>query len=171
VHIDGVNRPVTEEDFVRWLLSQVAPMSQYHYWLRDILFRACWSPARSSDSTRVLECGNYNDFRESALVIVYEWLHAIDVYYQLSLNATNKVSSSNSFRCKVMRGSIPQMIPTEIDGELQVMWMIVIGVWVRKLKYGRWNHLWIFSCVSLLFFSSVDLGLVHLASAQDFPTC
>ena len=45
------------------------------------------------------------------------------------------------------------------------------GHWsmVRKWRYGWWDHFWMFSCWSLVFFSSLDLGPVQMASARVLP--
>jgi len=45
------------------------------------------------------------------------------------------------------------------------------GHWsmVRKWRYGWRDHFWMFSCWSLVFFSSLDLGLVQMASARVLP--
>jgi hypothetical protein len=51
--------------------------------------------------------------------------------------------------------------------ELRV-WMVG-GVWVRKWRYGGRDHFWLFY-VSLLSFSSLDLGPVQMASARVFTT-
>jgi hypothetical protein len=63
--------------------------------------------------------------------------------------------------------TIPTLTYAEIY-ELQV-W-IVGGVWVWKWSYGGRDHFWMFSCFSLLFFSSLDLGLVQMALARVFTT-
>ena len=62
---------------------------------------------------------------------------------------------------------IPTMTYAEIYG-LQV-WMVG-GVWVWNWRYGGRDHFWMFSCFSLLFFSSLDLGPVQMASAWVFTT-
>jgi len=41
---------------------------------------------------------------------------------------------------------------------------------VRKWRYGGRDHFGMFSCFSLLFFSSLDLGPVQMASAWVFTT-
>jgi len=48
--------------------------------------------------------------------------------------------------------------------------------WSLEHGLGSWDnggrdHFWMFSCFSLLFFSSLDLGPVQMASAQVFTTC
>ena len=40
---------------------------------------------------------------------------------------------------------------------------------VRKWRYGGFMVHWTFSCFSLLFISSLDLGLVQMASARVLP--
>jgi len=42
---------------------------------------------------------------------------------------------------------------------------------VLKWRYGGRDHFWMFSCYSLLFFSSLDLGPVQMASGRVFSTC
>jgi hypothetical protein len=53
---------------------------------------------------------------------------------------------------------------TGIDGRRSIG-----SVW--KWRYGGWDHFWMFSSFSLLFFSSLDLGPVQMASARVFTTC
>jgi len=47
--------------------------------------------------------------------------------------------------------------------------------WSLEHGLGRWvnggrDHFWMFPCLSLLFFSSLDVGLVQMASARVFTT-
>jgi len=62
---------------------------------------------------------------------------------------------------------IPTMTYAEIYGLRE--WMVG-GVWVWKWRCGGRDHFWMFSCFSLLFFSSLDLGPVQMASAWVFTT-
>jgi len=41
---------------------------------------------------------------------------------------------------------------------------------VLKWSYGGRDHYWLFSCLSILFFSSLDLGPVQIALAWVFTT-
>jgi len=61
-------------------------------------------------------------------------------------------------------------IPTMTYAEIRATGMMVVGAWVRKLRYGGQDHIWMFSCFSLLFFSSLDLGPVQMASAWVLTT-
>ena len=48
---------------------------------------------------------------------------------------------------------------------------MVVGAWVRKLRYGGWDHFWMLSYFSpLLFGSCLDLGPVQMVSAYVFTT-
>jgi len=61
-------------------------------------------------------------------------------------------------------------IPTMTYAEIRATGMMVIGAWVRKLRYGGRDHFWMFSGFSLRFFSSLDLGPVQMALAWVFTT-
>jgi hypothetical protein len=60
-----VDRMVSEADFQRRLPHHAASISQCHYRLQDILYRACGNAAQSSDNASALELGKYNHFRET----------------------------------------------------------------------------------------------------------
>jgi hypothetical protein len=57
---------VTEGDFQRRLPNT------NDYRLHEIVNKACGSTAQSSDSASALELGNYNNFRETYVLSVYE---------------------------------------------------------------------------------------------------
>jgi len=63
------------------------------------------------------------------------------------------------------------MIPTMTYAEIYGLRVWVVGgVWVWKWRYGGRDDFWMVSCFSLLFFSSLDLGPVQMASAWVFTT-
>ena len=88
--------------------------------------------------------------------------------------APTDAGSGSSHRCQVMSGSSTTLTnsdndlrrdirATEMDGQMSIG-----SVW--KWRYGGRDHFWMFSCFSLLFFSSLDHGPVQMASAWVFTT-
>jgi len=64
----------------------------------------------------------------------------------------------------------PDNFNIDLRRDVRAPGVMVVGAWVRKLRYGGRDHFWMFSCFSLLFFSSLDLGPVQMASAWVFTT-
>jgi len=75
----------------------------------------------------------------------------------------------SSHRCQVLNGSSTLTILTKTYAKiykLREWWSLehVLGSW--DMEKGS---LWMFSCLSLLFYSSLDLGPVQTASARVLP--
>jgi len=73
------------------------------------------------------------------------------------------------YRCDDSDDDLPQAIrATGVDGR----WSMSLEVALRRIwkQFGRFL-LFLFSFSSLLFISSLNLGLVQMASARDFTTC
>jgi len=86
--------------------------------------------------------------------------------------ATNDAGSRSSHWCQVTIGSSTTLtISTKTYAEIKAMGVMVVGAWVRKLKYRGRDHFWMFSHFSaLLFFSCLDLGPVQMVLAWVFTT-
>jgi len=97
---------------------------------------------------------------------------AIDIYNQWLLKATTDAGSGSSHRCWIMSGSSSTlMIPTMTYAEIYGLRVWMVGdVWVWKWRYGGQDDFWMVSCFSLLFFSSLNLRPVQMASACDCNT-
>jgi len=94
-------------------------------------------------------------------------LHAMQLTYTIdgyNWCRQRKLPSIPSHKQMLYHLMIPMMTYTEI----QAAGMMVVGVWVRKWRYGGRDRLDV-SCFSLLF--SLDLGPVQMASAWVFTTC
>jgi len=78
------------------------------------------------------------------------------------LTATTDASSWRSQWYHVMsRSSTTLTIPTMTYVMTQATGIMIVGAWVRKLRYGGWDHFWMFSCfIACLCFSSLYLGPV-----------
>jgi hypothetical protein len=63
----------------------------------------------------------------------------------------------------------PDDSDNDLRREIQTTGLMVNGAWVKKSRYGDGITFGCF-CFSLLFFSSLDLGPVQMASARVFTT-
>jgi len=79
-------------------------------------------------------------------------LHTLDVYDQWSPKATTDAGSGSSHRCQVKSGnSTTRTIPTMTYAEMRATGMMVVGAWVRKLRYADGIT---FRCFLVSLFSS-----------------
>ena len=139
-------------------------LSTDDYRLQDILYRACGSTAQAPLNLVTIT------FLEKLMC-------------QISMNKTRLTYTTNGYdRCRQRK--LPSMPNYELKlyhlddsdsdrrRDIQATGMDgrrSMGS-VRKWRYGGPDHFWLFSCFSLLLFSSLDLGPVQMASAWVFTT-
>jgi hypothetical protein len=158
--------------------------STYDYRLQDILYRVCGSTARSSESASSLVLGKYNHVRTAYVLDVDQWdvtwQDGIDVYNEWSPKATGDAGSGSAHGSEVMSGCSSLMIRTKTYPSIRAMGMMVIGAWVRKLRYWGRDH---FGCSLVSLFTSsllmgfcpstngVQTGCYHLTLRWSFLVC
>jgi hypothetical protein len=92
--------------------------------------------------------------------------------------ATTDAGSGSSHQCQIMSGSSTTLkILTKTLTEIRATGMMVVGVWVRKRRYGGRDHFWMFflflSSSLLLFFgfrpstNGVGTGFYDLRSQSN----
>jgi len=70
---------------LQWLPKTIIEATPHTdaYWLQGVFCKACGINTDSSDSASLLEAGQYNEFRETSVLGVYEWEQTTQLAYTM----------------------------------------------------------------------------------------
>jgi len=144
------------------------------YRLQYILYWACRSTAQSSDSTSALELVKCNQLREAYILDIDGW-DTTTWTWHIKLIITDGYERCRQRKLPLMP-SHEQKLNHSDDSDKDLHRDTSYGNdgrWSMGSKVNIWgqDHFWIYTYFSPhLFFSSLDLGLVQMASAWVFTT-